>query len=113
MRNYRVSNNDLSNLSKQIRNEGIWYFLGSNGYTMYLSKSENKNYRYSQESIIYMVMFFLGSITRYSPYLFDTLFSDKEQWLISEFLTTQPKQFLYLLTSHILGQSVLKAYSSF
>ena len=113
MNNYKISNKDLYNISKQIRAKGIWYFIGNNGYTMYLSKSDTANYRYSQESIIYMVMFFLGSITRYSPYLFDTLFSNKEQWLISEFLTTQPKQFLYLLTSHTLGQSVLKAYASF
>ena len=69
--------------------------------------------RYSQESIIYMTMFFLGSITRYNPYLFDSIFSDKEQWLMSEFLTTQPKQFLYLATARVLGRNILKAYSSF
>ena len=58
-------------------------------------------------------MFYLGSITRYNPYLFDKMFSDKEQWMVSEFLTTQPKQFLYLATAKILGQSILKAYTSF
>lgn len=42
-------------------------------------------------------MFFLGSVTRYNPYFFDTLMDEKEQWLISEFLNTQPKQFLYEL----------------
>ena len=60
-----------------------------------------------------MVMFYLGSITRYHPYMFDKIFSDKEQWLMSEFLHTQPKQFLYLATSRVLGQNVLKAYASF
>lgn len=58
-------------------------------------------------------MFYLGSITRYHPYLFDKIFSDKEQWLMSEFLTTQPKQFLYLSTAKFLGVDVSKAYSSF
>ena len=100
-------------LSNKIRGRGVWYLVGNNGYTLYLSTSNNLRYRYSQESIIYIVMFFLGSITRYNPYLFDTLFSDKEQWLISEFLMTQPKQFLYLLTSHVLGQPVFKAHVNF
>jgi len=30
-----------------------------------------------------------------------------------EFLQTQPKQFLYLGTANLLGQSVFKAYVSF
>ena len=109
----KITNESYSKLSQEIKNKGIWYFIGNNGYTMYLSKCEKRDFRYSQETIIYMVMFFLGSITRYSPFLFDSLFSDKEQWLVSEFLHTQPKQFLYLLTSRVLGQSVLKAYVSF
>ena len=99
------------NLSQKLRQEGIWYFIGNDGYTHYLS--EHGTNRFSPESIIYCVMFYLGSITRYHPYMFDKIFSDKEQWLMSEFLTTQPKQFLYLATSKVLGQQVLKAYASF
>lgn len=102
---------DYFTLSQQIRNEGIWYFIGNNGYTFYLS-DHDKN-RYAPETIIYNTMFYLGSITRYHPYMFDKIFSDKEQWLMSEFLTTQPKQFMYLATAKVLGQHVLKAYASF
>ncbi|WP_434717851.1 YaaC family protein [Raoultella ornithinolytica] len=108
---YKPTRKDYAELSREIQNKGIWYFIGNTGYTMYLSNSSIG--RYSQESIIYMVMFYLGSITRYHPYMFDEIFSDKEQWLMSEFLNTQPKQFLYLATARILGQSVLKAYASF
>ena len=111
MPTYTPTRKDYAALSKEIQNKGIWYFIGSSGYTMYLSNSSVG--RYSQESIIYMVMFYLGSITRYHPYMFDEIFSDKEQWLMSEFLNTQPKQFLYLATARVLGQSVLKAYASF
>lgn len=111
MPTYSPTRKDYAALSKEIQSKGIWYFIGSNGYTMYLSNSSVG--RYSQESIIYMVMFYLGSITRYHPYMFDEIFSDKEQWLMSEFLNTQPKQFLYLATARVLGQSVLKAYASF
>ncbi|HAV1548942.1 TPA: hypothetical protein JG805_002677 [Vibrio parahaemolyticus] len=111
MTGYTPKREDYYNLSQQIRAKGVWYFIGNNGYTMYLSKCPDT--RFSQESIIYMFMFYLGSITRYHPYMFDQIFSDKEQWLMSEFLSTQPKQFLYLATANILGQSVLKAYASF
>lgn len=110
-KNYNVTNNDYFELSKQIRNEGVWYFIGDHGYTLYLSS--NPDDRFSPEMIIYNMMFYLGSITRYHPYLFDKIFSDKEQWLMSEFLTTQPKQFLFLTTAKFLGQDVLKAYTSF
>ncbi|MCK9285805.1 MAG: YaaC family protein [Rhodocyclaceae bacterium] len=111
MLSYSPTRKDYASLSSAIQSKGIWYFIGSSGYTMYLSNSPVG--RYSQESIIYMAMFYLGSITRYHPYMFDEIFSDKEQWLMSEFLNTQPKQFLYLATARILGQSVLKAYASF
>lgn len=111
MVSYLPTRNDYANLSAAIHNRGIWYFIGNSGYTKYVSSSTTA--RYSQESIIYMVMFYLGSITRYHPYMFDEIFSDKEQWLMSEFLNTQPKQFLYLTTARILGQSVVKAYASF
>ena len=109
--NYHKVRNDYYNLSKELKKFGIWYFIGNKGYTMYLST--NPDHRYSIESIIYNTMFYLGSITRYHPHLFDKIFSDKEQWLMSEFLETQPKQFLYLATAKILGQNVLKAYTSF
>lgn len=108
---YKPTRADYASLSSIIREKGIWYFIGNNGYTLYLST--HHKLRYSQESIIYMMMFYLGSITRYHPYMFDEIFSDKEQWLMSEFLSTQPKQFLYLATSSVLGQTVVKAYASF
>jgi len=108
---YQPTRENYASLSSAIRQKGIWYFIGNNGYTLYISTSSEM--RYSQESIIYMMMFYLGSITRYHPYMFDEIFSDKEQWLMSELLSTQPKQFSYLATANVLGQSVLKAYASF
>ncbi|MGY4385717.1 hypothetical protein ACVWYN_002763 [Pedobacter sp. UYP24] len=111
MPTYTPGRADYYNLSQVLRKKGIWYFIGNEGYTAYLST--HLTCRKSPETIIYNTMFFLGSITRYHPYMFDKIFSDKEQWLMSEFLVTQPKQFIYLATAKILGQNVLKAYSSF
>jgi hypothetical protein len=106
-----VTRKDYADLAKLLNDKGIWYFIGNEGYTSYISS--NPNCRYKPEIIIYNTMFYLGSITRYHPYMFDKIFSDKEQWMMSEFLTTQPKQFLYLATAKTLGQNVLKAYTSF
>ncbi|MCK8523879.1 YaaC family protein [Aquimarina sp. D1M17] len=108
---YSPAREDYYMLSQQILNKGIWYYVGDSGYNMYVSKQ--KQHRYPTEMIIYCTIFYLGSITRYRPNLFKEIFNDMEQWLMSEFLTTQPKQFLYLTTAKMLGQKVLKAYTSF
>lgn len=108
---YKISRYDYYNFSKELRSKGIWYYIGNEGYVNYLSTKGT--YRYFPELIIYNTMFFLGSITRYHPYLFDNIFTNKEQWLMSEFLTTQPKQFVYSATAKILSQPVLKAYADF
>ena len=73
--------------------------------------SSNK-VRMSPPTIIYAIMFFLGSVTRYNPYFFDTLMDEKEQWLISEFLNTQPKQFLYYMASAVVGKPVYQSRTS-
>ena len=106
-----ITRNDYYNLATILKQKGIWYYIGNSGYTYYIST--NNLCRYNTEIVIYNTMFYLGSITRYNPYLFDKMFSDNEQWMVSEFLTTQPKQFLYLATAKILGQNILKAYTSF
>ena len=102
---------DYTDLSYVLRTLGVWYYIDREGYNLYLSKKFS--YRYAPESTIYMIMFYLGSITRYHPYLFDDIFSERDQWVISEFLATQPKQFLYLFTSKIFGTDVLEPKSNF
>ncbi len=47
-------------------------------------------------------MFFLGSITRYHLYMFESILSDKNIWMIGEFLKTQPPQFMNILLSKLL-----------
>lgn len=111
MHGYSISQKSLFNLSKQLRDLGVWYYIGKDGLKYYLSHSNQ--HRYSPSFIIYVVMFYLGSITRYHPYLFDDIFSQSDQWLISEFLNNQPKQFLYLTTSKALGVELREPYSKF
>lgn len=111
MNSYSVSQKSIFNLSKTLRDNGIWFYIGKDGYKYYLSHSSEN--RYSPSFIIYVIMFYLGSITRYHPYLFDEIFSQSDQWLISEFLNNQPKQFLYLTTSKALGVELREPYSKF
>ncbi len=91
-------------LSKKLRNQGLWGYTDGVEYKLYISPSAQ---RISSPAIIYHAMFFFGSITRYHPDLFDSIMSAKEYWLVSEFLKTQPQQFLYYMISYINGAEVL------
>lgn len=108
MNKYNPSKFDYYWLSQKIKEKGIWYYTDGNKFNKFISTNQ---LRLSTESTIYAIMFFLGSITRYHPYLFDKLLSDKEMWLFSEFLKTQPKQFLYAVTSRTIESEVLKPNS--
>jgi hypothetical protein len=57
---------------------------------------------------IYLLMFFLGSVTRYSPEYFDDLFDSKYGPFFQTFISESPMQFLYLMASEILGREVSK-----
>ena len=92
-------------LSEKLRKKGIWYFTDGNIYKTYISKDP---LHISTESIIYNLMFFFGSITRYHPYLFDKMLTEKQMWLVGEFLKTQPKQFLHIVTSKTIESAVIK-----
>ena len=91
-------------LSKKMRNQGLWSYTDGIEYKLYISSTAQKM---SSPAIIYHAMFFFGSITRYHPDLFDSILTAKEFWLVSEFLKTQPQQFLYYMLSYINGTEVL------
>ena len=57
-------------------------------------------------------MFYLGSITRYRPYDFDRYLAGRSGHLLSEFLATQPNQFIYLLASELAGNQVVVPFSA-
>lgn len=110
--------------SKNLSSKGIWSYTTGDEYRLYINpnhliKDVSNIYKFtpydcadpliqelilSSPTVIYYLMFFFGSITRYHPYLFDKVLSEKEIWLVSEFLKTQPLQFLLLLTSKVLGR---------
>lgn len=87
-----------------MRNLGLWGYTDGDEYKLYISPIA---LRMSSPSIIYHAMFFFGSITRYHPDLFDSILTAKEYWLVSEFLKTQPLQFLYYMISFVNSTEVL------
>lgn len=91
-------------LSKKVRDTGVWSYSDGDSYKLYISPVAND---LSSAAVIYHIMFFFGSITRYHPDLFDEIISAKEKWLVSEFLKTQPIQFLYYMVSKINGSEIL------
>lgn len=91
-------------LSKRLRDIGVWSYSDGDSYKLYISPVA---YNLSSAAVIYHIMFFFGSITRYHPDLFDDIISAKENWLVSEFLKTQPIQFLYYMVSKINGSEIL------
>lgn len=104
MNSYNVTHKVYYELSKKITQKGLWSYTDGKEYRLYIS---DEKIILSSESIIYFLMFFLGSITRYNPDVFDTLLTEQDLWMIAEFLKTQPSQFLYAVTSKSIGHTVL------
>lgn len=106
MPGYNIRRQDWYDLSSLLSN-GLRAYTDGNEYRMYFPLSPKV--AISSTSVIYAIMFFLGSVTRYNPYFFDSLMNEKEQWLISEFLNTQPSQFLYFLISYMVGKPICRS----
>lgn len=75
---------------------------------VYLCPAVEQNARLPQMLSVYLLMFFLGFITRYSPLYFDDLLDSRYGSLIETFVEESPMQFLYLMASEILGREVSK-----
>ena len=75
---------------------------------LYFCPAGEKYARLPQMLSTYVLMFFLGSVTRYVPGHFEDLLESKYGPLIETFVSESPTQFLYLMASDILGREVSK-----
>lgn len=100
----------LATQGLRIKKLGVWAILTDKGYRYYLGSFPPRE-RLPQLASVYAVMFYLGSITRYKPYDFDRIVESRYGWLVSEFLATQPQQFLYLLASTMAGTDVVQPWA--
>ncbi len=77
-------------------------------YYVYLAPTSEHGAVLHQLLSIYAVTFYLGSITRYRPQLFDTFLAEASGPRIEEFVSVQPLQFIYLMASEFAMQEVTK-----
>jgi hypothetical protein len=101
----------IREVARALQGVGVWSILTRQGYRFYFSAMPPRDIMPPLASI-YAVMFYLGSITRYKPYDFDRIVSQRFSWLVSEFLRTQPGQFVYCLASHAAGVDVVPPFAS-
>jgi YaaC-like Protein len=77
-------------------------------YYIYCSPPTERRARLPQIASIYLLMFILSYITRYDPGTFDDLLDSDYGPFIATFISESPMQFLYLLSSEIMGREVSK-----
>jgi hypothetical protein len=73
---------------------------------IYCCPMNEQQARMPQIVSIYLLMFFLGSVTRYAPVYFEDLFESKYGPFFEAFISESPMQFLYLMASEIVGREV-------
>lgn len=77
-------------------------------YYAYLSPLAEQAAVLPQMLSIYAITYYLGSITRYRPQLFDSLLAEAFGPRIEEFVSAQPMQFIYLVASEFAEQEITK-----
>ena len=77
-------------------------------YYAYLAPAAEQPEVLPQLLSIYAIAYYLGSITRYKPQLFDTLLAETFGPRIEEFVSAQPMQFIYLVASEFAKQEITK-----
>lgn len=76
---------------------------------LYLCPATEKKDMLSQVMSIYLVFFYLGSVTRYRPNLFQEIFESKHGSHLEEVILNLPQQFLYLIASEFAQREVVHA----
>jgi len=75
-------------------------------YYIYLSPVGET--RLPQLAALWTLFFYFGSVVRYRPHLFDTITAGEYGAFVTEFVSAQPGQFLYLLASEMREREVAK-----
>jgi hypothetical protein len=77
-------------------------------YYIYCSPISEHHARFPQISSISLLMFVLSYATRYDPEFFDILLNSDYGPFFATFISESPMQFLYLLSSEIIGREISK-----
>ena len=96
-------------LAKDVKNR-LWSTVASvspyRRYYLYLCPPHAQPHLLPQLASIYALTFYLGSVTRYRPTVFRSILEDAYGPRISEFVSGQPAQFIYLMASEFAKRDV-------
>jgi hypothetical protein len=106
----KATDNAIAVLAARLRGVGISSIFTRRGYRFYISDIP-KRLQLPPLAAAYAVMFYLGAVTRYKPDVFDKLLAGGYSWLVDEFLSTYPTQFIYTLASELAGVDVVQPYA--
>lgn len=107
----RGVNTAIQSLSKSLQALTPAPILTTQGYRMYLPTTSASS-RLPPLAVGYAVAFYLGSVTRYRPDVFDKILTKGYAWVVEEFLATYPMQFIYGLASEVAGVDVVRPYAA-
>ena len=107
----RGIDNAIGQLAVLVKRCGTAAILTAQGYRFYLVNTPPSAF-VPYLAAMYGVIFYLGSITRYKPDVWDKIISGKESWIVEEFLASLPTQFLYGLASELAGVDVVRPYAA-
>ena len=96
-------------LAKDVKNR-LWATVASvspyRRYYLYLCPPDAQPHLLPQLASIYALTFYLGSVTRYRPTVFRSILVGAYGPRISEFVSGQPAQFIYLMASEFAKRDV-------
>jgi hypothetical protein len=99
----------LSDLSLSIK-KYLWVVVRDvppyRRYYLYNCPPTQTTFRLPQETSVHFLMYLLSNITRYSPEKFNEIIKGQHGAFVSEFISSCPRQFLYLITSNILKREI-------
>jgi hypothetical protein len=101
----------LKTLGANLLNLNISAILTRDGYRYYFNTVDDVEYVPCLVAD-YAVAYYLGTITRYKPYYFESIITHKYATLINEYLATVPEQFVYRLASKVSGVEIVKPYAA-
>lgn len=89
---------NYKSLREELMNIGVSVILTRRGYRYYLNLQPNK-----YKPIVYFValMYYMGSVARYRPTVYNDVLSGEYQAVLNETMETCPRQFLYYISSLI------------
>lgn len=95
-------------LRQQLMESGLQVLHTSRGYAYYVYAGP-PSAMLPQIVCLYLIFFYLGSVTRYRPTDYQGLLQGPMGWVLHEFLRVGPSQFLFLFASHMLRRPVTLA----